>query len=171
MQLPHGLHSEQTTIKQRHLKALAIGTAVLWAALLVVPLYSSWTAPLPDNPRIKAFAEEFRITTTLETLAFFVSGVFLSLWAWVRRSSPAALAVAFTAAGALWWSQLSSAGIFFRAPLGDGTISGALQGWWRLHRPSIGIHSARILFFLVSIIVWSFVSFRLSSSRARKSQV
>ncbi len=148
-------------ISPRHLKALAIGSAILWAALLV-QLYSSWTAPLPDDPVMNNFARNFLITSTLKTLAFSVSGVFLSLWSWLHRSSYAALAVAILAAGALWWSYLGSSGVFFRPPVGDGTISRAFHLWWRLHSSFIGLHAAKILFFLASIILWLIVSYRLS---------
>ena len=148
-------------ISPEHLKTLAIASALLWAALLV-PLYPSWTAPLPDDPVMNNFARNFLITSTLKTLAFSVSGVVLSLWSWLHRSAYAALVVAFLAAGALWWAYLASSGIFFRPPMGDGTISKALHWWWRLHGSSIGLHAAKILFFLASIIIWPMVSYRLS---------
>jgi hypothetical protein len=86
-------------MRTQHLKIIAILSAVFWAALLL-HIYALFTEPLPDDQTVRRFAERYRITSSLHLLAFVLPGVALSLWAWLRRSSSAAVALAFVAAAA-----------------------------------------------------------------------
>ena len=148
-------------MRTQHLKIVAILSAVFWATLLL-HIYALFTEPLPDHETVRRFAERYRVTSSLQLLAFVLPGIALSLWVWLRRSAWAAVALACVAAAAFWWMYASGVSVYFRPPLGDGSFGGALDGWWRLHSSAIGWHVAKISLLIASVVAWLIVYARLS---------
>jgi len=149
-------------MRSQHLKLISILSAVFWAALLI-QVYWMFAAPLPDDDRVRLFAERYRITASLELVVTVAVGIAFSLLAWLRRASWAAVIVVCLAAVTLWRWYLSNLPAFFRPPLGDGTFEHAVSVWWRLHSPSLGWYLLQAALLILSVIVRSFVYARLSS--------
>jgi hypothetical protein len=137
---------------------------LFWTALLA-HIYLTFAQPLPDDDRIREFAERYRITSSLEVLAIAATGIIFSLFVLFRRARWAAIALMWLAGFVLWRWYLSGLSYLFRPPLGDGTVGRAASTWWRLYSPLLGWHILKVTMLLLSIIIWPFIYARLSRDR------
>ena len=148
-------------MRSQDLKLISILSVVFWAALLV-HVYLMLAQPLPEDDRVREFAERYRITASLELSVTVAIGITFSLLSWLRRAGWAALVVACLAAATFWRMYLSGLLGCFLPPLGDGTLEHAMAVWWRLYSPSLGWYLLKAMLLLVSIVTWIFVYVRLS---------
>src|ERR1039457_3766752 len=145
----------------RHVKFISILSALFWAALLI-HVYLAFVQPLPDDDRVRQFAERYRITSSLQVMAIVADGVTFSLLVWLRRAAWAAIALTCLAVFVLWRWYFAGLPGFFRPPLGDGSLERASSLWWRLHGPMLGWHIAKVTLLVLSVVVWPFVYARLA---------
>lgn len=148
----------------KHLKMIAILSILFWVSMSV-HIYWTFSTPLPADERIRAFAEKYRVTSSVHLLAFMLAGIALSVWAWLRRSAFAAAAMACLMGAALWWMYLAGSSIYFRPPLGDGTFGKALHSWLHIQSSQLPWHLCKLVFLVSAVPAWLFVFTKLSAER------
>jgi len=122
----------------------------------------SFAEPLPDDDRVRQFADRYRITSSLQVMAIVIAGVTFSLLVWLRRAAWAAIALTCLAVFVLWRWYIAELPLLFRSPLGDGSLKRAASMWWRLHGTLLGWHIAKLTLLLLSAIVWPLAYARLT---------
>jgi hypothetical protein len=155
-------------MSEERIKWISVANAIFWALLLVqIPLL--WSIPLPESgpDHVREFAQHYRVTASLELCAFVVASLALSVAMWVRPRRWVALGLGCIAVIFLYRMHLAGVSVLFRPPAGDGSLVGAMRGWWQFNGNWWLI---RLPLLLTCIVAWFVIYAGLSKQRAR-SQV
>lgn len=124
---------------------------LLFLSALVV-LQSAWVlyTPIPREPQLAALIESYRVSSSIDMGITVAAGTALSVLLLRRQTTIRALALAVFCAVVLWRHHLAELDIFFRAPMGDGSLSAAVSAWWRINASGAWIQfpSIAVLLFL-----------------------
>lgn len=116
------------------------------AQLLVQQMMFVFSTSIPEDSRIAAFVEHYRVTSSIEIGATAVIGAILSASVLLRQTPLRVAALAVFCAFQLWHVYVSVVVSLFSPPLGDGSLTHAAAMWWRIHSGRAWIHIASILF-------------------------
>lgn len=152
----------QMLVRSSSLKIAALLCLLFVTGLLAQQIWWLLFIPVPDDPHMAAFVARYRVTSSIETGAVVTAGATLSGLLLRRQTALRILGLAGFCGFLLWHLYLGGWAIYFQAPLGDGSFSGALGGWWRLHALRAWIHLPSILFlFTVTVFLgWQSYTFR-----------
>lgn len=143
------------------LKIAAVLCLLFWGGLVAQQVWFLVVMPTPDDPRVAAFAERFRITSSITIGVTVTVGITLSILLLRRQTSGRALALAAFCAFVLWRHSFSNLDIYFRPPMGDGSPSAALAGWWRVHAHRAWIDLPSIVFLAAVALFLGFQSYAI----------
>lgn len=115
----------------------------------------------PDDARIAAFVEHYRVTSSIEIGATAVIGAVLSVSVLLRQTPLRVAALALFCAFQLWHVYVSVVASLFSPPLGDGSLTHAAAMWWRIHSGRAWIHIASILFLTVMTFFLGFQAYAI----------
>src|SRR5262245_42830507 len=85
-------------VSGKHLKLISVANASFWTLLLIqIPLL--WNVPLPEPgpDHVREFAQHYRVTASLELLAFVAASITFSALMWARPRRWVALVLASVA--------------------------------------------------------------------------
>ncbi len=148
-------------MSNQRIKLIAVLNAVFWGILLVqIPLL--WSVPLPEPAadHVSEFAQRYRVTASLELFAFIAASVALSVLMWLRPKAWTAITLACLGAAFFWRMHVSGLSVLFRPPVGDGSLLGALHGWWQFNGHWLTL--ARLPLLISCIVAWLIIYARLS---------
>lgn len=152
-------------MSEQRIKWTAIASTVFWALLLIqIPLI--WNIPLPEPgpDHVREFAQRYRVTASLELVAFVGAGLALSIVMWRRPKRWVALGLCCIALLFFYRMHLAGLSVLFRPPVGDGSLMGALRGWWHFNG---NWWLLRLPLLLSFIVVWLVVYVQLSKQHSR----
>jgi hypothetical protein len=155
-------------MSNQRLKWISVANALFWMFLLIqIPLL--WNVPLPEPgpDHVREFAQHYRVSASLELLAFVAASVTFSALMWARPRRWIALVLACIAILFFYRMHVSGLSVLFRPPAGDGSLVGAMRSWWHFNGNWWLI---RLPLLLTCIIAWFVVYVGLSKQLAR-SQV
>lgn len=151
-------------MSEKRIKWISLANAVFWALMLVqIPLLWNVALPEPGPDHVREFAQRYRVTESLELLAFVGASLALSVVMWLRPRNWAALGLGCIAAIFLYRMYIASLSVFFNPPTGDGSFMGALQGWWHFNG---NLWLLRLPLLLSCIVAWLVIYARLSRQPA-----
>ena len=146
---------------------LKLAAALIFSYCAFVIALQSWTvfsAPEP-NPKLAVFAEQWRIKSTITAAATVVVG-FALVAALVRRQTMwRILGLAVFSGFCLLNNYATNLDIYFRHPLGDGSLASAVARWWRLHSYHAWFHIPSILFLATSAVLLLASAYRVHTRR------
>ena len=152
-------------MSNQRLKWISVANAVFWTLLLIqIPLLWSIPLPEPGPDHVREFAQHYRIAASLELLAFVTASIIFSAFMWVRPKRWLALVLACIAILFLYRMNLAGLSVLFRPPAGDGSVVGAMRGWWHFNGNWWLI---RLPLLLTCIIAWLVIYAGLPKQPAR----
>ena len=156
----------------RLLRVAIILSALFWAIALVqqaVWLPHALQPQFTHDARIGAFATRYAITSSVQLLLFVAVACLLAFYVYRSRRAWAAAALCVLFVLALWQYFFAGLSIFFRPPLGDGSLYAAALGYVHFHSGDMWLHVTKFVLVLSCLFLWVFASFHIS--RAGHQQV
>ena len=132
-------------------------TACFWLVVVIQQLAWIPHAMQPrftDDPLIGGFARSYVVTSSLQILLFAVIAAILAVYVYRSRRAWAAVALCVLFVLAFWQYFLVGLPLFFRAPLGDGSLHGALVGYVRFHSTGLWLHLMKLFLLLGCFSLW-----------------
>jgi len=148
-------------MNKRGVRVAAILCLLFVAQLLVQQMMFVFSTSTPDDSRIAAFVEHYRVTSSIEIGATAVIGAIVSVSVLLRQTPLRVAALAVFCAFQLWHVYVSVVASLFSPPLGDGSLTHAAAMWWRIHSGRAWIHIASILFLTVMTFFLGFQAYAI----------
>lgn len=95
--------------------------------------------------RIGEFVRSYRWSSLFSTLGFSMLGLGFCIWAWRDARILSNVGLWLFTAYSIYSLFLNNIGMYFREPLGDGSLTSAAAGWIKLHGNIIQISYASLL--------------------------
>jgi hypothetical protein len=140
-------------------------TACFW--LVVVIQQVAWIphAAQPrftQDPLIGYFARSYVVTSSLQIVLFVAIAAALAAYVYRSRRPWAAAALCILFVLAFWQYFLVGLPLFFRPPLGDGSLHGAFVSYARFHSMGLWLHLTKLFLVLGCFGLWIAVFSRIS---------
>jgi hypothetical protein len=121
-----------------------------------------------NSPLIGSFARRYVVTSSVEIALFAAVAFALLVCVYrIRRVwPPVALCVLF--AFTLWRYFVHPLPIFFRAPLGDGSLHGAFAGYLRFHSGDLWLDITKTFLVIGCLGLWAAVSYHISHAHGQE---
>jgi hypothetical protein len=150
-------------MSNRHLRLAAILCVMVCVGLLVQQAWFLLFAPTPA-PLIARWAARYRVTSSIETGIIVAAGIGASVLLLARHTPIRGFAVGAFCLFVFWRQYFSHLGFYFRPVFGDGSLSAAASGWWRVHGPHIWVYSLSFVV-LVTASIFAFYGSHLLRHR------
>jgi hypothetical protein len=155
----------------RVIRVATLLTVVFWLIILIQQALFIPHALEPRfiySPLIGPFARRYVVMSSIEIVFLIaIAGALIFCVYRLRRVWPAiALCMLFTFA--IWRWFIQPLPIFFRPPLGDGSLHGALAGYLHFHASDLWLDLTKMFLVLGCFALWIAASYHFAHARERK---
>jgi hypothetical protein len=149
----------------RVIRVATLLTVVFWLIILIQQALFIPRALEPRfiySPLIGPFARRYVVTSSIEVVFLTaLAGVLILCVCRLRRVWPA-VALCMLFAFTIWRWYIHPLPIFFRPPLGDGSLHGALAGYLHLHSYDLWLDLTKIFLVIGCFGLWVAASYHIS---------